>query len=169
MALPYAFSQAGWLAGLLCLTFMGLRSYYTMKHILNCVHATRIRLRRLQLEARYGVFPDQHHSSHHGIIAPKPSYGSVHSTAGPAVSINGLPILPPSSSPESDEFDASADPEYEVIGYQQIANVVWGKVGRRFVDFNLVLAQVRVRVSKVSASTMHQLCTDFPFSFLCVQ
>lgn len=128
MALPYAFSKAGWLAGGLCLSFMGMRSYFTMVHILNCVHATRIRLRRLQLESRLASSSD----------SPIGGYGS---TATSKSTPTGLVINLPDGTPLP-AGDADADPEFEIVGYQQIAACIWGFWGRKVVDFFLIFAQM---------------------------
>lgn len=127
---------------------MGLRSYYTMVHILNCVHTTRLRLRRLQFEAKHSAAAS---SSSSGLLAPKPEYGAMSASrhlfeqtspdGASTVSINGFPASPTVSATNG---EADADPEYEQIGYQQIAFVVWGWWGRKFVDMVLICAQMGV-------------------------
>jgi amino acid permease len=136
MSLPFAFAQSGWLVGTLCMLAVGAFSLSTMRAIIDAVHLTRKRLRRRR-KAKIA-----HSHSRRSMAGGSADYGSMEAAASPP---------PPAGSPGPDsEFaldplDLSiikADPDADIINFQQIAYCCYGEKGRIFTDSVLIFTQM---------------------------
>ena len=123
MSLPYAFYQSGWLIGIVFLLLVALLSYSTMSLIIAAVHITRARLRRWKQAA----------VAHAAALAGMPFDAEAGAGTGYG-SLNGSPAALPSGSPTTeqavDPLDLTvilADPDFDVVGYQQVAYVAFGE------------------------------------------
>ena len=136
MSLPFAFAQSGWLVGTLCMLAVGAFSLSTMRAMIDAVHLTRKRLRRRR-KAKIA-----HSHSRRSMAGGSADYGSMEAAASPP---------PPAASPGPDsEFaldplDLSiikADPDADIINYQQVGFVCYGEKGRIFTDGVLIFTQL---------------------------
>ena len=123
------------MVGAVGLILMATLGYLTMNHIINCVHLTRSRLRR--------------HAIHGGRSVK--DYGSSASPRSPAsesegTDVDGFIDPAPSPSPSLDvaasEKVVGADPDFEAVGYVQVAGVCFGRRGKSLVDLVLIFAQL---------------------------
>ena len=134
MSLPYAFSQSGILVGFIFLAGVALLTFWTMSLIISAVHMTRARLRRRKMiqtrHAQVLAGTDFEQQSASAVTNNNASYGSVNGTA----TIDNLDpdfLQRLQSSPRPiDSIDSSvieADPDLDIIGYQQVAYVAFGE------------------------------------------
>jgi len=132
MSLPFAFAQSGWLVGALCMLAVGAFSLSTMRAMIDAVHLTRKRLRRRR-RAKIA-----HSHSRRSMAGGSADYGSMEAAASPP---------PPAGSPGPDsEFaldplDLSiikADPDADIVNFQQVSWCAYGEKGRIFTDAVLI-------------------------------
>jgi hypothetical protein len=129
MSLPYAFYQAGWVVGIVLLLLVALLSYSTMSLIIDAVHLTRARLRRRKVAS----------TAHAAALAGASfadsetgagGYGSINQPASSMTGASPQPFGSPATDRPMDPLDCSvieADPDLDVIGYQQVAYVTFGE------------------------------------------